>query len=259
MKRQRVESLKVSKRTLLFMVLASFTSLLAAEGVLEVLQATYRIESRLFDAELARYNEARRGEAEAHRTLRSRSDQLDRALRNRSSRMDQLEQLEAEVTQARELAYAASRELAEQRRQLYRRMTTLAQLEIEIDDEEGRQLIPPSRLDGFWELEFSPTGEVGLLRLRVEGTLITGTYRLSGPRTGSVRGTLADNEVDLERIDNANGFDSVLEGTFNPGTRQITGRWTAVDLSGGRQGGGTFKARKLSPVEEENLDTRTIP
>ena len=241
-------------RTALLVALLSCASLAAAQTVLEILEANYRIESRLFDADLASYNEARVGEAEAHRTLRSRSDNLDRTLRNRRARVDQLQRLEAEVAQARELAFAASRELAAHRRQLYRRMTQLAELESEIRSQEGRQLVPPSRLDGFWELEFSPTGEVGLLKLRVEGTLITGTYRLSGPRSGSVRGTLADNKVDLERIDNANGFDSVLEGEFNPATRQITGQWTAVDLSGGRLGGGTFRARKLSPAEELRLD-----
>lgn len=244
------------QRSLCFALLASFslTASLAAQNVLEVLEADYRIESRLFDGELARYNEARLGEVEAHRNLRSSSDTLDRTLRNRGARMDQLTKLEAEVTEARELAYSASRDLAAHRRQLYRRMGRLAELDAEIRSEQGKQLLPPSRLDGFWELEFSPTGEVGLLKLRVEGTLITGTYRVSGPRSGSVRGTLADNKVDLERIDNSNGFDSVLEGDFNPATRQIKGQWTAVDLSGGRLGGGTWKARKLSPAEEENLD-----
>lgn len=242
------------QRTLCLALLVSLASVLAAQTLLEVLEAKYEIESRLFDAELARYGEARLGEVDAHRKLRSSSDAVDRALRNRSSRMDLLTRLEGEVSQARELAYSASRELAAQRRQLYRRMNLLAELDVEIRAERGKQLVEPSRLDGFWELDFEPTGEVGLLRLRVEGTLITGTYRLSGPRSGSVRGTLADNKVDLERIDNANGFDSVLEGDFNPATRQIRGQWTAVDLSGGRLGGGTWSARKLSPAEEENLD-----
>ncbi len=225
----------------------------SAQTLLEALEASQRVEIRLFDGELERYDRARLGEREAHDTLRTRADLLDRALRRRNTGLDQLAELESAVTVARETAYAASRELAAQRRQLYLRMATLAEIDAEIASERGRALVPPSVLDGFWEIEFEPSGGVGLLKLRVEGTLITGTYRVSGGRTGSVRGTIADNKVDLERIDNANGFDSVLKGEFNPANRQIKGGWTAVDLSGGRLGGGTWKARKLSPAEEQRL------
>ena len=244
----------MSQRVALFAVLLSCAAALAAQPLLEVLESSYRVESLLFDDQLAAYDRARATETEAHRELRSSSENLDRALRDPSTLMTDLERLEAEVGRARALAFAASRELAAHRRALYGRMAKMALLEEEIQAEQGRQLVPPSQLDGFWSLELSPTGEVGLLKLRVEGTLITGTYRLSGPRSGSVRGTLADNKVDLERIDDSTGFDSVLEGDYNPATRQLTGQWTAVDLSGGRLGGGTFRARKLSPAEEENLD-----
>lgn len=225
----------------------------SAQSVLEVLEANYRIESRLFDADLLRYDEVRRRERDAHQALRTRSDTLDRALRTRRGGLDLLNRLEGEVAQASEAAFAATRELAARRQQLYQRMARLAELNVEIEREQGRQLIPQSRLDGFWEMELAPTGEVGLLKLRVEGTLVTGTYRLSGGLQGSVRGTVSNDELSLERIDSASGFDSVLQGEFNPATRKITGEWTAVDLSGGRLGGGTWTARKLSPAEEENL------
>ena len=226
----------------------------SGQTLLEALEADQRVETRLFDGELERYDRARLGEREAHQTLRTRADLLDRALKRRNTGLDRLSELESGVTEARETAYAASRELAAQRRQLYLRMAKLAELDAEITRERGRSLVPPSVLDGFWEIEFQPSGEVGLLKLRVDGTLVTGTYRVSGSRTGSVRGTIADNKVDLERIDKANGFDSVLEGEFNPANRQIKGGWTAVDLSGGRLGGGTWTARKLSPVEEQRLN-----
>ncbi len=246
-------------RPLILLSLLAAAAPAAAQNLLEVLEANLRIETRLFEGELERYDQARRREETAHKTLRTRSAELDRALRSGGARLGRLDELEAEVTEARESAFAASRELADLRQQLYGRMAALAELNAEIRREQGRRLVPASRLEGFWEIEIVPTGEVGLLQLRVEGTLITGTYRLSGQRTGSVRGTLADNQVDLERIDNSNGFDSVLEGKFNPATRQITGGWTAVDVSGGRPGGGTWKARKLSPAEEENLQVEQQP
>ena len=242
------------KRSLVvFLLLAAASSLATAQTLLDVLQANYRIESRLFDGELARYDEARRREREAHQNLRSRSDTLDRTLRTRRGRLDELNRLEGEVAEASETAYAATRELAARRQGLYTRMAKLAELDAEIQREQGQRLVPPSRLDGFWEMDIQPTEEVGLLKLRVEGTLVTGTYKLSGDRQGSVRGTVTQNKLSLERIDARSGFDSVLQGDFNPGTRKITGEWTAVDLSGGRLGGGSWTARKLSPAEEENL------
>lgn len=242
------------KRLLIGVVLLAGLALpVGAQVLLELLEANYRIETRLFEKELAGYDEARRAEKEAHDALRSRSDTLDQALRTRRGQLDELNRLEGEVAKASEAAYAATRELAARRQQLYRRMAKLAELDTEIQREQGRRLVAPSRLDGFWEMEIAPTGEVGLLKLRVDGTLVTGTYRLTGDRRGSVRGTVSNNRLDLERIDAANGFDSVLRGEFTPATRKITGEWNAVDLSGGRLGGGTWTARKLSPAEEENL------
>ncbi len=250
---------KVPRFLCVLLVLAASITPAGAQNLLEVLEANRRIENRLLESELTRYEETRLREQEALKELRSRSNALDRAIKRPRPGLDELKQLEAEVAEAREAAYAVSRELSELRQQLFGRMSRLVELEVEIQREQGRQLVPPSQLDGFWNIEFQPTGEVGLLELRVEGTLITGTYRLSGDRTGSVRGTLADNEIELERIDNANGFDSVLEGEYNPATRQIDGGWTAVDVSGGRLGGGTWRARKLSPAEEENLQVNTVP
>jgi len=235
------------------LLLAALSATASAQALLEVLEANYRIESRLFDGELIRYNAARQREREAHRTLRTRSDTLDQALRTRRGRLDVLNKLESEVNQASEAAFAATRGLAMHRQQLYQRMAKLAELDAEIERERGRQLVPASRLEGFWEMEIAPTGEVGMLKLRVEGTLVTGTYRLSGGQQGSVRGTVSNDNLSLERIDSTNGFDSVLQGEFSPATRKITGEWSAVDLSGGRLGGGTWTARKLSPVEEESL------
>lgn len=244
--------------SVLLVITASLTAA-AAQSVLAVLEANRRIENRLFDGELRRYDETRLREREALQALRVSSNVLDREIKRSRPRLDQLELLEAEVAQAREAAYGVSRELSDLRQQLYARMARLAELDAEIQRERGRQLVPQSQLDGFWHIEFQPTGEIGLLKLRVQGTLITGNYRLSGRRIGSVRGTLANDRVELERIDNSSGFDSEMVGEFNPATRRITGRWTAVDVSGGRQGGGTWEASKLSPAEEENLQVEQVP
>ncbi len=240
------------------LALAAAVTAADAQSVIQLLEANRRIESRLLDDELKRYEATRLREQEAHQALRAQSDRLDQAIRVTRPPMEELERLESEVGKARETAFAVSRELSDLRRALYGRMARLAELDNEIRRAQGRLLVPTSQLDGFWNIEFQPTGEVGLLELRVQGTLITGTYRLSGRRNGSVRGTLANNEVELERIDNMNGFDSVLEGSYNPATRQIRGGWTAVDVSGGRQGGGTWRARKLSPAEEENLQVEPV-
>ena len=236
-------------------LVAGLSAAALAQGVLEVLETELRIESRLFDKELQGYEEARLAERDARQTLSTQSRRLDAAIKGRRIPVEELRKMEGEATRAREVAYAAGRELADLRRQLYRRMWRLAELDAEIRREQGRRLVPPSALDGFWELEIQPTGEIGLLKLRAEGTLLTGTYRFSGGGQGSVRGTVADNRVNLERIDARNGLDSTLEGEFNPATRRIRGGWTAVDLSDGRLGGGTWTARKLSPAEQENLRT----
>lgn len=227
----------------------------AAGGLLEVLEAAFVVEARLLDAELERYAEARRGEQSTQRRMENQSRRLDDALGDQSVSVEALRDLETDLATARETAFTAARESAALRARIYERMDRLAELGREIERARNRSLVETSQLDGLWRVEVSPSGEFGVAKFEVEGTLVTGTYRLSNGSQGSVRGTFADGRVELERIDSKTGLDAALTGVLNAATGEIAGEWTAVDVSGGRQAGGEWSGRKLSAAEERDLES----
>lgn len=98
-------------------------------------------------------------------------------------------------------------------------------------------------LDGTWELTVQP-GLTGTVFLVQQGTLVSGTYELSGGWTGSVRGTLVANKIRLERIDSQLGFAAIYYGELNLSKEPavIQGRWEATQLAAGMPSAGGWRA-----------------
>lgn len=98
-------------------------------------------------------------------------------------------------------------------------------------------------LDGTWELTVQP-GLKGTVFLVQQGTLVSGTYELSGGWTGSVRGTLVANKIRLERIDSQLGFAAIYYGELNLSADPavIQGRWEATQLAAGMPSAGGWRA-----------------
>jgi len=98
-------------------------------------------------------------------------------------------------------------------------------------------------LDGPWNIAVQP-GLTGKIFLVQQGTLVSGTYELSGGWTGSLRGTLVANKVRLERIDSQLGFAAIFYGELNLGAEPnvIRGRWEATQLATGMPSAGGWRA-----------------
>lgn len=98
-------------------------------------------------------------------------------------------------------------------------------------------------LDGPWDVTVQP-GLTGKIFLVQQGTLVSGTYELSGGWTGSLRGTLVANKVRLERIDSQLGFAAIFYGELNLGAEPnvIRGRWEATQLATGMPSAGGWRA-----------------
>lgn len=99
-------------------------------------------------------------------------------------------------------------------------------------------------LTGEWELKVQP-GLEGSVYFVQQGTLISGTYKLSGGWTGSLRGTLVANKIRLERIDSQLGFAAIFYGEVNLRAEPyvIQGRWEATQLATGLPSAGGWSAR----------------
>ncbi len=100
-------------------------------------------------------------------------------------------------------------------------------------------------LTGPWSLTVQP-GLKGTAYLVQQGTLISGTYELSGGWTGSLRGTLVANKIRLERIDSQLGFAAIFYGELNLGADPpvIQGRWEATQLATGMASAGGWRAQR---------------
>jgi hypothetical protein len=113
----------------------------------------------------------------------------------------------------------------------------------------GAAAAPPAAsaglLSGTWELTVQP-GLSGTAYLMQQGTLVSGTYELSGGWSGSLRGTLVANKVRLERIDSQLGFAAIFYGEVDLGADPlvIQGRWEATQLATGLPSAGGWRAQR---------------
>jgi hypothetical protein len=98
-------------------------------------------------------------------------------------------------------------------------------------------------LTGRWRLNVQPDLE-GTAYLVQQGTLVSGTYELTGGWSGSLRGTLVANKVRLERIDSQLGFAAIFYGELDTSGEAlvIQGRWEATQLATGMPSAGGWRA-----------------
>jgi hypothetical protein len=106
-------------------------------------------------------------------------------------------------------------------------------------------------LTGTWSVTMEPGGLEGILYLRLEGTLVEGTYRLDGDWSGSLRGTYVSGKVRLERIDSQIGYAATYYGQLveRGGSARIEGNWEATQLAAGMPSGGSWIAVRLDQTE----------
>lgn len=107
-------------------------------------------------------------------------------------------------------------------------------------------------ITGTWRLVLEPGGLEGFAYLRLDGTLVQGTYRLSGDWTGSLRGTYVGRRLQLERIDSQLGFAARMFGRLVRGGMEarIEGSWEAAELASGQPSAGSWVADRVSDVAD---------
>ena len=215
------------------------------ESVLEVFKTQRDIEKRLMAADLAtleRVQDQIRGACDrlvrlGDDLLRAQKDGED--LGGFTARSSDLRHAESEVTT---LLGAAS----QLRATIGARRAYLDQVQAEIRRIEEAAQAVGDELSGRWSVAIEPGGFTGVFDLRLDGTLVTGVYQISGGWKGSLRGTLVGGDVRLERIDTQQGFVAVYTGRLvaRGNEKQLEGTWEATNLAVGMPGSGTWVARR---------------
>jgi len=233
------------------LVLAAAASAFAAQPLTQNLREQHKIQADLLRLDLAELEEQRAKMLETWVRVEQGAADLAGAqaqgesLESLKLRDQDLQQAEAEL-----MMHVAS--LQRIRRDVLAAQALLGALEEEIRRLEGQ--VGPERdpLSGTWEVVMEPGGQKGLMSLQLDGTLVQGTYRLSGDWSGSLRGTLVSGKVRLERIDSQVGYAATLYGKLSTpgGVSRLEGTWEATQLSAGLPSGGSWVADRLEEVPE---------
>jgi hypothetical protein len=199
--------------------------------------AALRLEQRLLALDLLAYNQTRDRERAASQQVAEILGRLDQALASDAVSLGALESLQDELAVARGAAHAAEDKLNSQLDKLQERLRRIALLE----GDTGaplREAADP--LTGRWRVAILPQNATATFDLRLDGTIVAGTYRGDGGTSGSFRGTLVNGSLRMERIDSRGGADSVWQGTLADG--RIAGTWMSNELVTGQPNSGDWTA-----------------
>jgi hypothetical protein len=202
------------------------------------IETDLRLERKLLSLDLAAYREARALEMRTRDQLATVTGRLDQALTGSSMALGTLESVHMELSSARAASQIAADRVEWQIQRLEDRLRRIGFLE----GESGRPGTPTDPVSGTWQVTVRPQNQTGTWELTLNGTLVSGSYRMNGGAAGSFRGTYTDNRLRLERVDATRGFDSVFLGTVDPATGRLSGSWTAQELASGQPAQGDWSA-----------------
>lgn len=211
------------------------------------LEMQIEVEERLLDRSRQAYRRARNLQRQEEDRLTSLEARLDDLLESNRPDRNALRRLEDSVRETRVVATDRAERATELREQIENQ---IARIEVLSDLRTNLPRVEDP-LSGEWQLRVFPQGQMGMMDLDLDGTLVTGTYVLDGGFSGSLRGTLVGNHVRLERIDAERGFDIVYEGELDRTTGRIEGGWRATQLNRPGPAGGEWVAQRSEPEEEE--------
>jgi hypothetical protein len=215
------------------------------DPVLESLRSQLEIEKRTIALELGKLERVQELLRDATERLLRLSNDLLRAQREGedsgklAERSIDLGRAEAEVNELIALGQQLRQGIASRR-------THLEQVELEVRRLEGSAQVQADDLSGKWNVIIEPGGLRGQFEVRLDGTLVNGTYQLSGGWKGSLRGTFIGGNLRLERIDTQLGFAATYLGRLAgpEGDRRLEGSWEATNLAAGMPASGTWVGRR---------------
>ncbi|HWM91914.1 MAG TPA: hypothetical protein VN493_14200 [Thermoanaerobaculia bacterium] len=211
------------------------------------IETDLRLERKLLSLDLAAYREARTVEQRTRDQVTQVAARLDQALAGSSLALGNLEAVHLELSSARAAAQIAADRVEWQLQRLEDRLRRIGFLE----GESGRPGPSSDLISGTWRVTVQPQSQAGTWELTLNGTLVTGSYRMNGGASGSFRGTYTDNRLRLERVDSTRGFDSVYLGSVDPATGRLSGVWTANDLASGQPARGDWTATRNGASETQ--------
>lgn len=109
---------------------------------------------------------------------------------------------------------------------------------------------PADALTGRWTVSIDPGDQRGVFRMSLDGAIVSGDYSLEGGYSGSLKGTLVNDKLRLERVDSKLGFSAVYIGRLARDGGSIAGTWESISFGDGGPGQGRWAAVREEDKEE---------
>ena len=218
---------------------------LAVGQVAESLREQAKVRESLLAKQLQDLGDMR----EELREIWTRLEQLTGGMLRAQQEGESVESLRLRDTDLRKAEtelLAALFEAQQKRSSMLENRTMIASIELEVQRLAAEIGGPDAPLTGAWNIVVEP-GQEGIAYIQQQGTLVTGTYSLSGGFTGSFRGTFVAGKVRLERIDSQYGFAAIFYGRLvgRGKNARLQGNWEATQLSSGLPSMGTWTATRI--------------
>ena len=220
------------------------------------LRADLEQERQLLAEDLNRHRDLRDREQREAARVADAADRVDRALAAKQPlEVAELRGLESALGLARASLATVVAEGADLRARIYERLRRVQWLD-ELQAQARQSTSPADRVSGIWLITMLPSGQTGRFDLRLDGTLVAGSYRLDQVAFGSLRGTMVGDVLSLERIDSLRGSDLVFEGQVDAEGALVRGSWRSSLLSSGGPPAGSWVGRRVKSNTGDELDSR---
>lgn len=239
----------MKRSVLLAVVLALIPPSVTDAQVVETLREQVRIHEALLETQVSDLVEAR----EELRAIWARLEQQTGSLllaQQQSESVESLRLRDADLRETETELLAALLKAQQQRSVMLENRTMIAAIETQVERLAAGAGGAEGPLTGAWRLIVEP-GQDGIAYLQQLGTLVSGTYSLSGGFSGSFRGTFVAGKVRLERIDSQFGFAAIFYGRLvgRDENARIQGNWEATQLASGLPSMGNWTATRV--VDQE--------
>lgn len=234
---------------LVVLVISILLPAMAAAQVTASLREEIKVRENLLATQLGDLAEMREDLRVVWTRLEQQTGGLIQAQRDGES-VDSLRLRDDDLRKAESEFLASVFKAQQQRSAILENRNMIAAIEVEVQRLAAEIGGPDAPLTGAWRFVVEP-GQEGLAYLQQLGTLVSGTYTLSGGFTGSFRGTFVAGKVRLERIDSQYGFAAIFYGRLvgrGPNSR-LQGNWEATQLASGLPSAGSWSARRV--VDEQ--------
>ena len=233
-------------RRLVFLLIALAASLSAHAQVADSLREQAKIREMVLAGQVREMVEIREELREVWTRLEQQSGGLLQAQREGET-VDSLRLRDADLREIEAQMRAALSRSQQLRRSMLENREMLAAIRIEVERLAAVVGSAEAPLNGTWRLVVEP-GQDGFAYLQQQGTLVDGTYALSGGFTGSFRGTFVAGKVRLERIDSQIGFAAIFYGRLvgRGENLRLQGNWEATQLASGLPSRGSWTASRVS-------------